>query len=61
MGDAFEYIIRKFNEAANETSGDHYTPRAAIKLFERHIAADALEAIHRDDRTPHPPRLRPVR
>ncbi|MEO5662884.1 MAG: type I restriction-modification system subunit M N-terminal domain-containing protein, partial [Nocardioides sp.] len=26
MGDAFEYIIRKFNEAANETSGDHYTP-----------------------------------
>lgn len=33
MGDAFEYIIRKFNEAANETSGDHYTPRDAIKLL----------------------------
>lgn len=33
MGDAFEYIIRKFNEASNETSGDHYTPRDAIKLL----------------------------
>ncbi|UDY22455.1 type I restriction-modification system subunit M [Nocardioides sp. Kera G14] len=33
MGDAFEYIIRKFNEVANETSGDHYTPRDAIKLM----------------------------
>lgn len=33
MGDAFEYIIRRFNEAANETSGDHYTPRNAIRLL----------------------------
>lgn len=33
MGDAFEYLIRKFNEAANETSGDHYTPRDAIRLL----------------------------
>ncbi|MBK5991897.1 SAM-dependent DNA methyltransferase [Streptomyces sp. MBT58] len=33
MGDAFEYIIRKFNEVANETSGDHYTPRDAIRLL----------------------------
>lgn len=33
MGDAFEYIIRKFNEAANETSGDHFTPRDAIRLL----------------------------
>lgn len=33
MGDAFEFIIRKFNEAANETSGDHYTPRDAIRLM----------------------------
>lgn len=35
--------------------------RQTVKLLERHIAVDALEAIHRDDRTPHPPRLRPVR
>lgn len=40
MGDAFEYIIRKFNEAANETSGDHYTPRDAIKLLVDLLFAD---------------------
>lgn len=34
--------------------------RQTIKLLERHIAVDALEAIHRDH-TPHPPRLPPVR
>ncbi|MFB9164119.1 type I restriction-modification system subunit M [Arthrobacter psychrochitiniphilus] len=33
MGDAYEYIIRKFAEASNETSGDHYTPRDAIRLM----------------------------
>lgn len=35
--------------------------RQTIKLLERHITVDALEAIHHDDRTPRPPRLRPVR
>ncbi len=40
MGDAFEYIIRKFNEAANETSGDHYTPRDAIRLLVDLLFAD---------------------
>lgn len=40
MGDAFEYIIRKFNEAANETSGDHYTPRDAIRLLVDLLIAD---------------------
>lgn len=40
MGDAFEYIIRRFNEAANETSGDHYTPRDAIRLLVDLLFAD---------------------
>lgn len=35
--------------------------RQTVKLLERHIAVDALESIHRDHRTPRPPRLRPVR
>lgn len=35
--------------------------RQTIKLLERHIAVDALEAIHHEDSEPHPPRLRPVR
>jgi type I restriction enzyme M protein len=33
MGLAFEDLIRRFNEAANETAGDHFTPREVIKLM----------------------------
>jgi type I restriction enzyme M protein len=33
MGDLFEYLIRKFAEESNETAGDHYTPRDAIRLM----------------------------
>ena len=33
MGLAFEELIRKFAEASNETAGEHFTPRDAIKLM----------------------------
>ncbi len=33
MGLVFEELIRRFNEAANETSGDHFTPREVIRLM----------------------------
>jgi len=33
MGDLFEELIRKFAEASNETAGEHYTPRDAIRLM----------------------------
>jgi type I restriction enzyme M protein len=33
MGYVFEELIRKFNEAANETAGDHFTPREVIRLM----------------------------
>ena len=33
MGSIFENLIRRFNEAANETAGDHFTPREVIKLM----------------------------
>lgn len=32
MGDAFEHLIRRFAELSNETAGEHYTPRDAIRL-----------------------------
>jgi len=32
MGLIFENLIRRFNELANETAGDHFTPRDAIRL-----------------------------
>ncbi len=33
MGLLFEDLIRRFNEQANETAGDHYTPREVIQLM----------------------------
>ncbi|MCP1509207.1 type I restriction enzyme M protein [Pseudomonas marginalis] len=33
MGLVFEELIRRFNEAANETAGDHFTPREVIQLM----------------------------
>ena len=33
MGLIFEDLIRRFNEAANETAGDYFTPREVIRLM----------------------------
>lgn len=33
MGQIFENLIRRFNELANETAGDHFTPREIITLM----------------------------
>ena len=33
MGYIFEELIRRFSEAANETAGEHFTPREVIRLM----------------------------
>jgi type I restriction enzyme M protein len=33
MGLIFENLIRRFNELANETAGDHFTPREVVRLM----------------------------
>src|SRR4029079_9712854 len=33
MGYVFEELIRKFNEALDENPGEHFTPRAVIRLM----------------------------
>ena len=33
MGTLFEDLIRRFNEQANETAGDHFTPRDVVALM----------------------------
>lgn len=33
MGLIFENLVRRFNELANETAGDHFTPREIIRLM----------------------------
>jgi type I restriction enzyme M protein len=40
MGLAFENLIRRFNESANETAGDHFTPREVIRLMVGILFAD---------------------
>ena len=45
MGDLFEHLIRKFAEASNETAGEHYTPRDAIRLMVDLLFADDPETL----------------
>ena len=40
MGSIFENLIRRFNELANETAGDHFTPREVIRLMVNLIFAE---------------------
>ncbi len=45
MGDMFEELIRKFAEASNETAGEHFTPRDAIRLMVDLVFADDDQAL----------------
>jgi len=47
MGYLFEELIRKYNEDANETAGDHFTPREVIKLMVNILFAPDNEALTR--------------
>lgn len=53
MGLIFENLIRRFNELANETAGDHFTPREVIRLMVNilFIEDDHLLATPRTART----------
>lgn len=44
MGYIFEELIRRFNEQANETAGEHFTPREVIRLM-----VNILFAENKDD------------
>ncbi len=46
MGDLFEELIRKFAEASNETAGEHFTPRDAIRLMVDLLFAEDSEGLH---------------
>lgn len=45
MGDLFEELIRKFAEASNETAGEHFTPRDAIRLMVDLLFAEDNQAL----------------
>ena len=59
MGDLFEELIRKFAEASNETAGEHFTPRDAIRLMVDLLFAEDNDALTGARRRPL--RLRPDR
>ena len=46
MGDLFEELIRKFAEASNETAGEHFTPRDAIRLMVDLLFAEDNDGLH---------------
>ncbi len=48
MGLVFEDLIRRFNEAANETAGDHFTPREVIRLMVNLLLEPDTEVLTRD-------------
>jgi type I restriction enzyme M protein len=45
MGYIFEELVRKFSEAANETAGDHFTPREVIRLMVNLLLEPDSEAL----------------
>lgn len=45
MGTIFEELVRRFNEANNEESGQHWTPRDAVKLMADLIFTPIAEQI----------------
>ena len=54
MGLIFENLIRRFNELANETAGDHFTPREIIRLMV------SILFIHDDDLLATPGTVRTI-
>jgi type I restriction enzyme M protein len=45
MGDVFEELVRKFAEISNETAGEHFTPRDAIRLMVNLLFIEDDEAL----------------
>lgn len=45
MGEVFEHLIFKFSTASNETAGEHFTPRDAIRLIVDLVLAADDEAL----------------
>jgi type I restriction enzyme M protein len=33
VGDAYEYLIKKFADATNKKAGEFYTPRSVVRLM----------------------------
>jgi len=46
MGDAYEYLIKKFADATNKKAGEFYTPRSVVRLMVDILAPREGESIY---------------
>ena len=46
MGDAYEYLIKKFADLSKKTAGEFYTPRAIVKLLVMLLAPKAGDTVY---------------
>lgn len=46
LGDAYEYLIKKFADLTNRKAGEFYTPRSIVELMVRMLAPHAGETVY---------------
>lgn len=46
MGDAYEYLIKKFADLSKKNAGEFYTPRSVVKLMVRMLKPKSGEAVY---------------
>jgi len=46
MGDAYEYLIKKFADLSKKNAGEFYTPRSVVKLLVKILAPKAGETVY---------------
>jgi type I restriction enzyme M protein len=46
LGDAYEYLIKKFADATNKKAGEFYTPRSVVRLMIEMLAPREAETIY---------------
>ncbi|MEK7425876.1 MAG: class I SAM-dependent DNA methyltransferase [Actinomycetota bacterium] len=46
LGDAYEYLIKKFADLTNRKAGEFYTPRSVVELMVRMLAPTAGETVY---------------
>ena len=46
LGDAYEYLIKKFADLTNRKAGEFYTPRAVVELMVRMLAPKAGDTVY---------------
>ena len=52
MGDAYEYLIKKFADISKKNAGEFYTPRAVVKLMVQLLQPKSGESVY-ESKTPY--------